>query len=421
MQSLLARAAQAMEIIERGASEAKIRTPATQSQGYNRHLPEPALSTYHVIARAMNSGQIPPAKLLISILFTIAILFGAFVVLSPFVLAILWAAILCMATWPVHEKLLMRLDNRQSLAAAASTTLVLLFLVGPMALLLVFLSQDVYTAASFLIDADTYGKPPPEVISKLPLGSDTLTQLWEKYLSRPKRLSGVLEAQLDLVRNAAQSVFLDLASRLATLLFALWVLFFFYRDGRAISSWVNQIGYKWLEKRWPSYVFQLPDAMRAAVNGIVIVGFGEALLLSVLVWFCGVPSAVTLGVITAVIAFIPMAAPLLLAVIGFVLFASDAPIAGIAVFALGTIIVLAADYVVRPVLIQGGTALPFLGILFGIFGGVATMGIVGLIIGPVLLVLLLVLFREAALDEGSNDLDLTQTMRAYDPKRRDDG
>lgn len=366
----------------------------------------------------MNGSQTPPAKLLVSLLFTASILFGAFVVLSPFILAILWAAILAVATWPMHEYITRRLDHRRSLAAAASTTLVLVFLVGPMALLLVFLSQDAYTAASYLIDADTYGKPVPAILDKLPFGGDYLTQLWEKYLAQPRRLSAVLEAQLDFIRNAAQSVFLDLTSRVATLMFALWVLYFFYHDGRAISAWVNQIGYKWLEYRWPSYVFQLPDAMRAAVNGIVIVGFAEAILLSLLLWICGVPSAVTLGVITAVIAFIPMAAPLLLAIIGFILFAGGAPVSGIAVFAVGTIIVMAADYVVRPMLIQGGTALPFLAILFGIFGGVGTMGIVGLIIGPVLLVLLLVLFREAAIDEKSIDLDLTQTMKAYDPNKR---
>lgn len=364
----------------------------------------------------MIGSQMPPAKLLVSILFTASILFGAFVVLSPFILAILWAAILAVATWPLHEAIGKRLDGRSALSAAVSTTLVLFFLVGPMALLLVFLSQDVYTAASYLIEADTYGKPVPAVLGKLPFGGDYLTALWEKYLAQPKRLSEILEAQLDVIRNAAQTVFLDLTSRLATLLFALWVLYFFYQDGKAISAWVNQIGYKWLERRWPSYVFQLPDALRAAVNGIVIVGFAEALLLSLLLWICGVPSAVTLGVVIAVIAFIPMAAPLLLGVIGFILFAGDAPVAGIAVFAVGTIIVMVADYVVRPVLIQGGTELPFLAILFGIFGGVGTMGIVGLIIGPVLLVLLLVLFREAAIDERSVDLDLTQSMKPYDPK-----
>ena len=361
-----------------------------------------------------NQGGFQHAKLLVSILFTLAILLGAFVVMSPFILAVIWAAILAVATWPLHERILARLDNNHGLAAAASTTLVLLFLVGPMALLLVFLSQDIYAITTYFIAADTYGKPAPGVLYKLPVVSDVLVQYWNKYLASPKQLSGILEAQLDFIRNAAQTLFLDLTGRLATLLFALWILFFFYQDGYAISRWINQMGYKWLERRWPSYVFQLPGALRAAVNGIVIVGFAEALLLSLLLWACGVPSAVTLGVVAAVIAFIPLAAPLMFALIGFVLFAGDHAVAGIAVFSLGTIIVMLADYLVRPVLIQGGTQLPFLAILFGIFGGVGTMGIVGLIIGPVLLVLLLVLFREAAIDEDSVDLDLTQGMKTLD-------
>lgn len=351
------------------------------------------------------------AKLLVSILFTASILLGAYIVLSPFVLAIIWAAILAVATWPLHEKLLQRLHHRHGLAAACSTTLVLLFLVGPMALLVVFLSQDIYSITSFLIDADTYGRPAPDVLTKMPFVSDWLVQYWNKYLASPKQLSSILEAQLDLIRNMAQTVFLDLTSRLATLMFALWILYFFYQDGRSISVWINQMGYKWLEKRWPSYVFQLPGAMRAAVNGIVIVGFAQAILLSALLWLCGVPSAVTLGVVAAVIAFIPLAAPLMFALIGFALFAGDHTVAAFAVFIVGTVIVMLADYLVRPVLIQGGTQLPFLAILFGIFGGVGTMGIVGLIIGPVLLVLLVVLFREAARDESAVDLDLTQSMK----------
>lgn len=358
-----------------------------------------------------SQAEFQTAKLLVSILFTASILFGAFIVLSPFLLAILWAAILAVATWPLHEHILNRTGRRHGVAAAASTTLVLLLLVGPMTLLLVFLSQDIYAITTYLIDADTYGKPPPQVLYKMPLVSDWLVQYWNKYLASPKQLSSILEAQLDLIRNAAQTVFLDLTGRLATLLFALWVLYFFYQDGRSISAWINRMGYKWLEKRWPSYVFQLPGAMRAAVNGIVIVGFGQAILLSLLLWACGVRSAVTLGVFAAVIAFIPLAAPLMFAVIWFVLSASGAPVAGIAVFAIGTLIVMLADYLVRPALIQGGTQLPFLAILFGIFGGVGTMGIVGLIIGPVLLVLLVVLFREAAIDENSVDLDMTQSVK----------
>ncbi|HEY4371881.1 MAG TPA: AI-2E family transporter [Burkholderiales bacterium] len=355
--------------------------------------------------------NLPPAKLLVSILFSAAILAGAFVVLSPFMLAILWAAILAVATWPMHEAIREHLGPKHAhFAAGCSTAVVLLFLVGPMAILVVFLSQDIYAAASYLIDADTYGKPVPSVFAKVPFGGEYLTHFWEEYLSQPKQLTAVLATQLDILRDAAQTVFFDLTSRLATLFFALWVLYFFYQDGKTISAWLNQLGYKWLEKRWPSYVFQLPEALRAAVNGIVIVGFAEAILLSLLMYACRVPSAVTFGVATAIVAFIPLAAPLLLAVVGFFLFAQGNVVAGIAVFVVGTLVVMLADYLVRPVLIRGGTELPFLAILFGIFGGVGTMGIVGLIIGPVLLVLVLVLFREAAIDESGIDLDLTDTQ-----------
>ena len=94
-------------------------------------------------------GEFQSAKLLVSILFTASILFGAFVVLSPFILAVIWAGILAVATWPVHEKILKRTGNSHGIAAACSTALVLFLLVGPMALLLVFLSQDISSTATF--------------------------------------------------------------------------------------------------------------------------------------------------------------------------------------------------------------------------------------------------------------------------------
>ncbi|MFH1495663.1 MAG: AI-2E family transporter, partial [Pseudomonadota bacterium] len=58
-------------------------------------------------------------------------------------------------------------------------------------------------------------------------------------------------------------------------------------------------------------------------------------------------------------------------------------------------------YIVRPWLIQGSTSLPFLAVLFGFLGGIASMGVVGLIIGPVILALLHVLLREASMDDSA--------------------
>ena len=61
---------------------------------------------------------------------------------------------------------------------------------------------------------------------------------------------------------------------------------------------------------------------------------------------------------------------------------------------LGTVVVRAADHLIRPALIGGATRLPFLWVLFGILGGVETWGIVGLFIGPALMAALILLWRE---------------------------
>jgi predicted PurR-regulated permease PerM len=52
------------------------------------------------------------------------------------------------------------------------------------------------------------------------------------------------------------------------------------------------------------------------------------------------------------------------------------------------------DKFVRPKLIGGPIKLPFLPTFFGLVGGVKTMGFLGLFIGPVIMALLVALWRE---------------------------
>jgi predicted PurR-regulated permease PerM len=337
---------------------------------------------------------------LISILFTVLILLGAAVVLSPFLLAILWAGIIATAFWPLHCRVRAKFPGKPNWSAFLSTLLVAFLLVGPMIGLLVFMVQDVIQITVFLRKADEQGVPVPRWLSDVPAIGDYLIGTWNEYLGVPEQISGllreVLTQRLGVVQGTASTILLELLGRVTTLFFALWVLFFFYRDGSSISIRMNRIGTDWLGARWKPYVSHMPPALRAAVNGLVIVSFAEAVILSVLYGLCGVYAPVLLGTITALIAFVPMAAPGLLAVVGMILFLSGDGAAAVVLITTGSFIVLIADYLIRPILIQGGTHLPFLAVLFGVFGGVITMGIVGLIIGPVLLVLLVVFFDEAS-------------------------
>ncbi len=342
-------------------------------------------------------------KQIVSILFTCLILAGAFAVLKPFLLAIIWAAIIAIASWPLYLDIERRCGGRRGAASVLTTALICLLLVGPMVLLIVFIAQDVVSVASYLVKVDATGAPPPDWLVHTPWFGDYLVDRWNLYLSQPNQLSAIIRSTVstkaDVLRTAAQFFLIGLTGRVATLFFALWVLYFFYRDGPRLIERIGTMGNRWLGKRWSEYVIHVPNALRAAVNGLVIVGFAEAVILSSLLSMTGVPSAVLLGTALAIVAFIPGAAPLLLAVIAVGLGLGGSTIAAVVVFTAGMIIVMMVDYTVRPLLIKGGTSLPFLAILFGIFGGVIAMGVVGLVIGPVILVLLMVFFREATSNE----------------------
>ena len=341
----------------------------------------------------------PLYQSLVSLIFTGLILLAAYTVLKPFVLPIIWAAVIAITTWPLHLRIRSRLAGRNGLAAMTTTMVVAVTLAGPMIALVIFVVEDVQTAVAYLIRANNEGISPPLWLGGIPLAGDFLAQQWTTYLGEPNQLSQLFSTKLSKIQELLQSILLEAATRTAMLFFALWVLFFFYLDGEKLLSKISFVGFKWLKKRWPSYAYHIPTSVRSAVNGLVIVGLAEGILIGLMLNLAGVHSAMLLGMITAAISLVPMAGPLLLAVIGLVLFAQGSPFLGITVFAGGTTILLLADYLVRPGLIQSSTKLPFLAILFGIFGGIASMGILGLIIGPVILVLFLVLLREASTDE----------------------
>jgi Ca2+-transporting ATPase len=63
--------------------------------------------------------------------------------------------------------------------------------------------------------------------------------------------------------------------------------------------------------------------------------------------------------------------------------------AGIGLLAWGFLAVSTIDNVIRPLVICGASKIPFLVVMFGVFGGLTTFGTIGLFLGPVVLSVLL--------------------------------
>jgi predicted PurR-regulated permease PerM len=96
-----------------------------------------------------------------------------------------------------------------------------------------------------------------------------------------------------------------------------------------------------------------------------------------------------------VLAIVPFGAPLVIGIAALTLFIQSSPIPAVGLVIFGSLVIFAADNVLRPLLIGGAARLSFVWILLGIFGGI-TFGLVGLFLGPAIVAALIALWRDLA-------------------------
>ena len=192
----------------------------------------------------------------------------------------------------------------------------------------------------------------------------------------------------------------QLAGRIAILLFALLGLFFLYRDGPLLIEQSEALADRLLGPPVRRIGHNAVTAVRATVNGLVLVGFGEGIVLGFAYWAAGLQHPVLFACATGVLAAVPFGAPVIFVVASLMLLAQSHVTGAILVFLFGWLVVFVADHFLRPVLIGSAARIPFLWVLLGIFGGLETFGLVGVFLGPALISVVLAIWRDAVATSG---------------------
>ena len=179
----------------------------------------------------------------------------------------------------------------------------------------------------------------------------------------------------------------------ASFMLMLFVLFFVLRDGAAVARKVVRmlpIGDRRRARLWQ----HLTDVTRAVFLGIGVTALVQGVLVGVGFWIAGLPSPLVFGVIAVLVALIPMVGSALVWAPGALFLAARGQY-GYAIFlaAWGAIIVGMVDNFLRPMLISGRAEVPTLAVFVGVMGGLAAFGFIGLFVGPIVLGLLVALFR----------------------------
>ncbi|WP_068089381.1 AI-2E family transporter [Novosphingobium rosa] len=314
--------------------------------------------------------------------------------LRPFLPALGWGSIFAISLWPLYERSVERWPRGEKvLLPAGFTLLILLVFVIPLVMVAAALVHDSVALAQWLATAREQGVPAPDFLQHLPY-SDQLMNWWQSALATPAAIDRLAHHATGLPIGRGSKILTGLAHRFLLLSFMLVTLFFLLRDGQYVAKSVRIGSRRAFGEAGERVIRQATQAIRGTVNGLVIVGFGEGVLLGITYGLAGASHAALLGLVTGLLSAIPFGATVALIAAVALLAASGSIAAAVAVAVIGGVVVFVADHFVRPAFIGGSTRLPFLWVLLGILGGVETWGLIGLVMGPAVMAVLMLLWRE---------------------------
>jgi predicted PurR-regulated permease PerM len=315
-----------------------------------------------------------------------------------FLVPVLAALVIGFASWPLYRELLRRTGGNTTIGASLAIIFILTFLIVPIGIAISYTIGEVRQWIIWAAEVNRFGAPPPAWITGLPWVGEWLGIQWVQHVGSPGAVGELIQivsgANIGNIYRAIVAAGDGAFHLVLTLLFMLIALFFVYRDGGSFSEQIDLLGERILPTRWERISRIVPRTISSTVTGQTLIAIGEGIVLGIAYWIAGVPSPVTLGVLTGLMALIPGGAPLSFTLISFYLVANGAYVAGGALFLWGTVELFIVDKTLRPRLVGGPIKLPFLPTFFGLVGGVSTMGFLGLFIGPVLMALLVSIWRE---------------------------
>jgi predicted PurR-regulated permease PerM len=315
-----------------------------------------------------------------------------------FLVPVLAALVIAFASWPLYRRLLDAVDGSRTVAASIALLLILAFLIVPIMLAGSYAITEIRQWVGWALETNRLGATTPLWIAQLPAVGEWLDEQWATHLGHPGGIGEIIQlvsgANIGSIYRGVVAAGGSAFGLLLTLLFMLIALFFTYRDGETFAAQLDRIGERILPMRWERISRVVPATISSTVTGMTLIAIGEGVVLGVAYWIAGVPSPVTLGAITGLMALIPGGAPLSFTLVSIYLAASGSPIAGVALFVWGSVELFIVDKTLRPKLVGGPIKLPFLPTFFGLIGGVKTMGLLGLFIGPVLMAILVAIWRE---------------------------
>lgn len=329
--------------------------------------------------------------------------YGFFAILKPFFYPLFWAAILASIFYPFYKKINLKIKS-PSLSSSLTLILILIIIVLPFIListLVIKETLDIYDLAannSQQISADL---------------QSFFSAIQSNPLSQKLNINPTLVTEKLTELAQTFSGFILLSAKVITqnsLVFAImfiitfYALFFFVRDGEKLLKELMHLCP--LGDRYEKILYnKFTSTVRATVKGTMTIGLLQGTLGFIMFALAGIKGAAIWGLLMVIMASIPAVGCYFIWLpVAIAELISGHTGTGIAMILFGVLVISTVDNFLRPVLVGRDTQMHPLMVLFSTLGGIATFGISGFVIGPVIASLLLA-FWEMYDEYYKKDLD----------------
>ena len=309
--------------------------------------------------------------------------------ISPFLNLLVWALILAVTLYPVHQSLAGKIGGRQGLAATLLVILGVVLIVVPSSVLVSSMGDSVHR---FIHDVQTNSleiPAPTDAVAAWPVVGPKVHALWSQAHADLPALVQSMQPQIGDLAKSALGFVAGIGGGLLQFLAAFVISGIIMAFGKAGDRANRAIFERIVGKARGAEFAKLSTAtIRAVAQGVIGVAFIQAIIVGVCLLVAGVPWAGVLAVICLVLGIAQVPALIItLPAIGYIWWSGD--YGNVEAIAYSVLLVVAGmtDNVLKPVMLGRGVEAPMPVILLGALGGMAASGILGMFVGATLLAL----------------------------------
>ncbi len=336
------------------------------------------------------------------LLFVLLISMAFFGLIWDYLLAIFWAIVFAILFHTRYEKIVDRMPTKPGFAASLTLGYVLLVVIIPLLILgtaVLIEAGEVYENISS--NDRSLSEQVQDLQDKIHIDDSVLSQYGLDLNKIEEKFSEFLTSSTQFVASKAVSLTQNFFHLILSFFLMLYVLFFFFKDGKELLRtliWVLPIGD---DKEW-ELLHRFESVTRATVRGSLLVALVQGTLGGILFWILGIPAAFIWGMIMVVASLLPVGSALIWGPWAIAFFIQGKVWPAIILVVVGAGFIGLIDNLLRPRLVGQDTKMPDYIILLSTLGGLAWFGLTGFVIGPIIAALFITCWQMLGKEYGGH-------------------